>query len=74
MQTEKLSMDIDKDKNWFWSKGMYSVIVYRTVVYDRNHLLGLGSDTETETKNWPKLSADIETNRNHKNLQLESII
>ena len=25
------------------------------VVYDRNHLLGLGSDTETETQNWPKL-------------------
>ena len=45
-----------------------------TVVYDQNHLFGLGSDTETETKNWPKLSADTETNRNHKNLQLESII
>ena len=42
------------------------------LVYDRNHLFGLGSDTETETKNWPKLSADTETNRNHKNLQLES--
>ena len=26
-----------------------------TVVYDRNHLFGLGSDTETETENWPKL-------------------
>ena len=25
------------------------------VVYDRNHLFGLGSDTETETGNWPKL-------------------
>ena len=44
------------------------------LVYDRNHLFGLGSDTETETKNWPKLSADTETNQNHKNLQLESII
>ena len=28
---------------------------YRRVVYDRNHLFGLGSDTETETENWPKL-------------------
>ena len=25
------------------------------IVYDRNHLFGLGSDTETETENWPKL-------------------
>ena len=25
------------------------------LVYDRNHLFGLGSDTETETENWPKL-------------------
>ena len=41
------------------------------VVYDRNHLFGLGSETETE--NWPKLSADTETNRNHKNLKLESV-
>ena len=48
--------------------------VHLLVVYDQNHLFGLGSDTETETKNWPKLSADTETNRNHKNLQLESII
>ena len=31
------------------------------VVYDRNHLFGLGSDTETETENWPKLLADTET-------------
>ena len=36
------------------------------LVYDRNHLFGLGSDTETETENWPKLLADTETNRNHK--------
>ena len=34
------------------------------IVYDRNHLFGLGSDTETE--NCPKLSADTETNRSHK--------
>ena len=26
-----------------------------SIVYDRNHLFGLGSDTETETENWPKL-------------------
>ena len=26
----------------------------------------LGSDTETETENWPKILADTETNRNHK--------
>ena len=32
------------------------------VVYDRNHLFGLGSDTETVTENWPKLLADTETN------------
>ena len=25
------------------------------IVYDRNHFFGLGSDTETETENWPKL-------------------
>ena len=25
------------------------------LVYDRNHLFGLGSNTETETGNWPKL-------------------
>ena len=36
------------------------------VVYNRNHLFGLGSDTETETENWPKLSADTKTNRNRK--------
>ena len=36
------------------------------LVYDRNHLFGFGSDTETETDNWPKLAADTETNRNCK--------
>jgi hypothetical protein len=40
--------------------------MYPALVYDRNHLFGLGSDTETETENWPKLSADTETNRNCK--------
>ena len=25
------------------------------LVYDRNHLFGLGSDTKTETENWPRL-------------------
>ena len=35
-------------------------------MYDRNHLFGLGYDTETETENWLKLLADTETNRNHK--------
>ena len=25
------------------------------VVYDRIHIFGLGSDTETETENWPNL-------------------
>ena len=39
------------------------------LVYDRNQLFGLGSDTETETENWPKLLADTETNRNHKILK-----
>ena len=36
------------------------------IVHDRNHLFGLGSDTKTETENWPKLLADTKTNRNHK--------
>ena len=44
-----------------------------TLVYDRNHLFGLGSDTETETENWPKLSADTETNRNQKILNLKAL-
>ena len=43
------------------------------VVYDRNHLFGLGSDTETETENWPKLLADTETNRNHKILNWKAL-
>ena len=43
------------------------------VVYDRNHLFGLGSDTETETENWPKLLADTETNRNHKILNWKTL-
>ena len=30
-------------------------LLYITLVYDRNHVFGLGSDTETETENWPKL-------------------
>ena len=47
---------------------------YIRIVYDRNHLFGLGSDTKTETENWPKLSADTETNQSQKNLLLESII
>ena len=38
-------------------KSKYAFII----VYDRNHLFGLGSDTETETENWPKLQADTET-------------
>ena len=45
----------------------------RTIVYDRNHLFGLGSDTETETENWPKLSADTETNRNQKILNWKAL-
>ena len=43
------------------------------LVYDRNHLFGLGSDTETETENWPKLLADTETNRNHKILNWKAL-
>ena len=43
------------------------------LVYDRNHLFGLGSDTETETENWPKLSADTETNRNQKILNWKAL-
>ena len=43
-----------------------TVIQYSILVYDRNHLFGLGSNTETETENWPKLSADTKTNRNQK--------
>ena len=43
------------------------------VVYDRNHLFGLGSDTETETGNWPKLLTDTETNRNHKILNFKAL-
>ena len=46
-------------------KPMCGYIFYHIiVVYDRNHLFGLGSDTETETENWPKLLADTETNQN----------
>ena len=41
--------------------------------YDRNHLFGLGSDTDTETENWPKLLADTETNRNHKILNWKAL-
>ena len=46
---------------------------WQTVVYDRNHLFGLGSDTQTETENWPKLSADTETNRNQKILNWKAL-
>ena len=47
---------------------------YNSLVYDRNHLFGFGSDTETETENWPKLSADTETNRNHEILNWKDYI
>ena len=54
-------------------KGFVSVCLFTSkdpitlsVVYNRNHLSGLGSDTKTETENWPKLSADTETDRNQK--------
>ena len=45
------------------------------LVYDRNHLFGLGSDTETKTENWPKLLADTdtETNQNHKILNWKAL-
>ena len=43
------------------------------VVYDRNHLFGLGSNTETETGNWPKILTDTETNRNHKILNWKAL-
>jgi len=46
---------------------------YFELVYDRNHLFGLGSDTETETENWPKLLADTETNRNQKILNCKAL-
>ena len=42
-------------------------------MYDRNHLFGLGSDTETKTANWPKLLADTETNRNHNILNWKAL-
>ena len=38
----------------------------RIVVYDRNHLFGLCPIPKPKLKIWPKLSADTETNRNHK--------
>jgi len=44
-----------------------------TLVYDRNHLFGLGSYTKTETENCPKLLADTETNRNHKILNWKAL-
>ena len=44
----------------FWKSRSWKNKVCFKLVYDWNHLFGLGSDTET--------------NRNHKNLQLESII
>ena len=43
------------------------------LVYDQNHLFGLDTDTETETENWLKLSADTETNRNHKILNWKAL-
>ena len=44
-----------------------------SVVYDRNHFFGLGSDTETETGNWPKLLADTKTKRNRKILNWKAL-
>ena len=52
------------------SKENFYLVTY-TLVYDRNHLFGLGSDTETG--NWPKLLADTETNRNHKILNWKAL-
>ena len=43
------------------------------VVYDQNHLFGLGSNTETKTGNWPKILTDTETNRNHKFLNWKAL-
>ena len=59
-----------KSQNWIVDQ---STARDFTVVYDRNHLFGLGSDTETETENWPKLLADTETNRNHKILNWKAL-
>ena len=36
-------------------------------------MYNFGSDTETETGNWPKLLADTETNRNHKILNWKAL-
>ena len=46
---------------------------YPSLVYDRNHLFGLGSNTETETGNWPKILTDTETNQNHKILNWKAL-
>ena len=50
--------------NAFILRTAFESRMYYRLVYDRNHLFGLGSDTETETENWPKLLADTETNQN----------
>ena len=50
-----------------------TLVVEIVVVYDRNHLFGLGSYTETETENGPKHSADTETNRNQKILNWKAL-
>ena len=47
--------------------------IWTLLVYNLNHLLGLGSDTETKTENWPKLLADTKTNRNHNILNWKAL-
>ena len=49
-----------------WLSKLGGDISIRWVVYDRNHLFGLGPIPKPKLKIWPKLLADTETNRNHK--------
>ena len=60
-------------RNLLLTEAFYIEVLLFRLVYDRNHLFGLGSDTETETENWPKLLADTETNRNHKILNWKAL-
>ena len=48
-------------------------VYYYQLVYDWNHLFCLGSDSETKTENWQKLSADTKTNRNQKVLNCKAL-
>ena len=49
LESYQLGLNLQKDQSWTFNLKLL------IVVYDRNHLFGLGSDTETETEHWPKL-------------------